>query len=157
MQSRYRGFTLIELMVVVALAAILLGIGVPSFTGFIAGQRLKTAAGDFAMAAVFARSEAIKRNTDVVITAASSGATGWRDGWTVAVAGVGGVLLSTQAAYAGLTFSGPSSAITYKGTGRLSAAATTMTITGQNGSTRCVAFDLSGMPRSTTSTTGACS
>ena len=152
MQFRSRGFTLIELMVVVALAALLLGIGVPSFTGFIAGQRVKTAASDFSMAAVFARSEAIKRNADVTVTAVSSGADGWKDGWTVAS---GGTPLSIQSAYSGLTFSGPSSAITYKSTGRLSAAVSNMTITGQSGSTvRCVSFDLSGLPKSKL---GACS
>ncbi|MGH8830139.1 MAG: GspH/FimT family pseudopilin [Polaromonas sp.] len=154
MRSFSRGFTLIELMVVVALAAILLGIGVPSFKSFVAGQRVKTAAGDFAMALVFARAEAIKRNADVTITAATSGATGWQDGWTVAA---GGGALSTQSAYPGLMLSGPTSAITFKSTGRLSNSVTTMTITGQDGSARCVAIDLSGLPKSTKSTTGACS
>ena len=76
MQYRSRGFTLIELMVVISIMAVLLGIGVPSFKSFIAGQRVKTAAGDFSLALVFARSEAIKRNADVTVTAASSGATG---------------------------------------------------------------------------------
>ena len=153
MQARSRGFTLIELMVVVALAALLLGLGVPSFTGFIATQRVKTAASDFAVAAVFARSEAIKRNEDVTVTAVSSGAGGWKDGWTVAVAG--GTQLSTQSAYSGVTFAGPSSAITYKSTGRLSASVTDMRISGHDGSAvRCVSFDLSGLPKSKL---GACS
>ena len=152
MRFRYRGFTLIELMVVVALAALLVGLGVPSFKGFIATQRLKTAASDFSMSAVFARSEAIKRNADVTVTAVSGGAGGWKDGWTVAS---GGTQLSIQSAYPGLTFSGPLSAITYKNTGRLSAAVTNMTISGPGGSAvRCVSFDLSGLPKSKL---GACS
>ena len=146
MQFRSRGFTIIELMVVVALAALLVGVGVPSFTGFIATQRLKTAASDFSMSAVFARSEAIKRNADVTVTAVSGGAGGWKDGWTVAS---GGTQLSIQSAYSGLTFSGPLSAITYKNTGRLSSAVARMTISGPDGSAvRCVSFDLSGLPKS---------
>ena len=153
MQYRSRGFTLIELMVVISIMAVLLGIGVPSFKSFIAGQRVKTAAGDFSLALVFARSEAIKRNADVTVTAASSGATGWQDGWTVAA---GGVALSTQSAYSGLVFSGPLSAITYKSTGRLNNVVTTMTISGQDGSTRCIAIALSGLPNSTKSTSGVC-
>lgn len=152
MQFRSRGFTIIELMVVVALAALLTGIAVPSFSGFIANQRLKTAAADFSMSAVFARSEAIKRNADVTVTAVSGGAGGWKDGWTVAS---GGTQLSIQSAYSGLTFSGPSSAITYKNTGRLSAAVTSMSISGPDSSAvRCVSFDLSGLPKSRL---GACS
>lgn len=146
MQSRSHGFTLIELMVVVALAAILLGIGVPSFKSFVAGQRVKAAAGEYAMALVFARAEAIKRNADVAITGVTSGAAGWKDGWTVAA---GGVQLSVQSAYSGLTFAGPTAAITYKGTGRLSAPVAAMAITAQDGGARCVQIDLSGMPKTT--------
>jgi type IV fimbrial biogenesis protein FimT len=154
MNLKPRGFTLIELMVVVALAAILAAIAAPSFKSFVSGQRVKTAASDFAMAAILARSEAIKRNADVTITAVTPGdATGWEDGWTVAV---GGTALSQQQAYAGVTFAGPATAITYKGSGRLSAAVDTMTITGTDGSVRCVAFDLSGMPKSSKSSSGTC-
>lgn len=153
MKRKPGGFTLIELMVVVALAAIMASLAAPSFKSFVSGQRVKTAASDFAMAAILARSEAIKRNADVTITPATSGATGWKDGWSVAV---GGTQLSQQQAYTGVTFSGPSSAITYTGAGRLGAAVTIMTITGSDGSARCVAFDLSGMPKSSKSSTGTC-
>lgn len=157
MQSRSRGFTLIELMVVVALAAVMGGMALPSFRTFIAGQRVKTAASEFAMATIFARSEAIKRNADVTITAVSSGAAGWKDGWAVtAVIGAAVTPLSNQQAYSGLTLVGSASPITYQSSGRPSAAVTTMTITGQDGSIRCVAIDLSGMPRNTKITTGTC-
>lgn len=153
MSRKPNGFTLIELMVVVALAAILAAIAAPSFKGFVSGQRVKTATSDFAMAAIFARSEAIKRNADVTITSATSGATGWKDGWTVAV---GGTSLSQQQAYAGVSFAGPTTAITYNRSGRLIATVDTMTITGADGSARCIAFDLSGMPKSSKSTSGTC-
>jgi type IV fimbrial biogenesis protein FimT len=154
MKRKPSGFTLIELMVVVALAAIMAALAAPSFKSFVSGQRIKTAASDFVMAAIFARSEAIKRNADVTITAVTpEDATGWKDGWTVAV---GGTALSQQQAYTGVTFSGPASAITYSGTGRLRAAVITMTITGTDGSARCVAFDLSGLPKSSKSSSGTC-
>lgn len=153
MKRKLGGFTLIELMVVVALAAIMASLAAPSFRSFVSGQRIKTAASDFVMAAIFARSEAIKRNADVTITPVTSSATGWKDGWTVAA---GTTQLSQQQAYNGVTFSGPASAITYNSTGRLSATVTTMTITGTDGSARCVAFDLSGLPRSTKSSSGTC-
>lgn len=153
MKLKPHGFTLIELMVVVALAAIMASLAAPSFKSFVSGQRVKTAASDFAMAAILARSEAIKRNADVTISPATSGATGWKDGWSVAV---GATQLSQQQAYTGVTFSGPTSAITYTGAGRLGATVTTMTITGSDGSARCVAFDLSGMPKSSKSSTETC-
>lgn len=147
MQPRSRGFTLIELMVVVALAAILLGIGVPSFSSFIAGQRVKTAAADFSMAAVYARSEAVKRNGEVGVVAAAGG---WQDGWSVTS---GAVTLSTQTAYKGLTMNSPNDVaeIVYLGSGRLKEQAqiSSLQITGEGGiAVRCVAFELSGLPKS---------
>ena len=150
MNLKPNGFTLIELMVVVALAAILASLAAPSFKSFVSGQRIKTAASDFAMAAILARSEAIKRNAVVTISPAS---TGWKDGWSVSA---GGTQLSQQQAYSGVTFSGPTSAITYNGAGRLGAAVSTMTITGSDGIARCVGFDLSGIPKSSKSSTGTC-
>lgn len=145
-------------MVVVSLAAIMAGIGVPSYRNFIASQRAKTAAGNYATTLIQARSEAIKRNTNVTVTAA---ATGWVGGWTVAV---GTTTLSTQDAYTGLTFTCvstasatcPVSVITYTRTGRLSVAVPKIQIDSSvsTGNQRCVALDLSGLPNSTK---GACS
>lgn len=59
------GFTLIELMVTIAVAAILLAVAVPSFRHLIISNRLTTAANDVVTALTVARSEAIKRNADV--------------------------------------------------------------------------------------------
>ncbi len=154
-RAKEGGFTLIELMLVVVLAGIMLGIGIPSFRDFIASQRVKTAAGEYASALVEARSEAIKRNANVTVTAVGAGASGWQSGWTVAVAGT---TLSTHAAYpSALTFDGPTAAVTYLGSGRLSGTTTPppMCVCGQDGSKRCVAIDLSGMPKSTI-TSGTC-
>ncbi|MEJ2346914.1 MAG: GspH/FimT family pseudopilin [Gammaproteobacteria bacterium] len=83
------GFTLIELMVTVALAAILLTLAIPSFRTMVLNNRLVTAANAFVADASLARSEAIKRGTTVSIVA---NAGGWTNGWTVKL-GVGGTTL----------------------------------------------------------------
>lgn len=62
-----RGFTIIELMIVVALIGILSAFAYPSFTYTIQNNRVKTAASDMHINLLMARSEAIKRNDDVVI------------------------------------------------------------------------------------------
>jgi type IV fimbrial biogenesis protein FimT len=59
--SRHRGFTLMELMVVLALTAILLTLAVPSMRDFMRNGRLATAANDLLHAVSLARTEAIKR------------------------------------------------------------------------------------------------
>lgn len=67
MQSASRGFTLIEFMVVLALAAVILSLGVPSFNDFRRNSRITGIANDFLGAAQSARSEAIKRQLPVAV------------------------------------------------------------------------------------------
>lgn len=58
-----QGVTLIELMVTVAVLAIVLGIGVPSFRGLILQQRISSSANEVLVGLASTRSEAIRRNT----------------------------------------------------------------------------------------------
>ncbi|MBD8871997.1 GspH/FimT family pseudopilin [Rhodanobacter sp. DHB23] len=62
---RARGFTIVELMITVAVAAILLIIAVPSFNNIINTNRLNTAVNAMVGALNSARMEAIKRNGSV--------------------------------------------------------------------------------------------
>ena len=71
-----RGFTLIELMVTLAVAVVLLVIAVPSFTNITLSNRLTTTGNDIVSAISTARMEAIKRNANTQLcsnVAASNG------------------------------------------------------------------------------------
>lgn len=97
----HHGFTLIELIVTIAIAAIVLAIGVPSMQNIIIETRLSGHVNQFIAAATFARTEAIKRGrpvticrsvkaesgTDKCITTASgdNGSSDWGSGWIVIV------------------------------------------------------------------------
>lgn len=151
-----RGFTMIELMVVVSIVAVLAAVATPSFKDFILGQRVKSAAFDLASNLLLARSEAIKRNTNVTL-APKDASVGWASGWTATflVASVTTTLVD-QVAYPNLTLTGPSSpaSLVYQGTsGRPSAGKAMFSISGGSTS-RCVTVDISGM---TSTKTGACS
>lgn len=67
------GFTLVELMMVIAILAILITIGIPSFTTLIKNNRLTSAANNLAGAVHFARAEAVRRNLDVHVSAVEVG------------------------------------------------------------------------------------
>jgi len=75
------GFTLVELMVVVAVMAVLAAIGVPSFRDMLLNQRLATAAQGFGSALSFARMEAIQRAQGVEVIALAGN--DWSEGWVV--------------------------------------------------------------------------
>ena len=71
-----RGFSLIELMVTVAVAAVLLALAIPSFRGTLISNQLTTAANDWVAAVNMARAEAIKRNTNVMVCGANTPGSG---------------------------------------------------------------------------------
>ncbi len=82
------GFTLAELIITIAIAGILAGIAIPSFTSIITSNRLTAYANDLVTALNVARSEAIKRGLSVTVrqvddqssTDKGAGAN-WEDGW----------------------------------------------------------------------------
>lgn len=79
---------MIELLVTMAVAAILLAVAVPSYRSFMISSRIATESNDFLAALNLARSEAIKRNSPVTLcksaNATSCATTGdWAQGWIV--------------------------------------------------------------------------
>jgi type IV fimbrial biogenesis protein FimT len=83
------GFTILELMITVAVLGILVGVGVPSFTDMIRQNRLSASTNDLLTATAIARSEAVKRGGPVTLCPANplgnncSGNALWSNGWIV--------------------------------------------------------------------------
>ena len=82
------GFTLLEVMVAVAIAAIVLAVGVPSFSSSLDNQRMTSATNDLVMTMNLAKSEAIKRVAYVTVCKSSDGlnctaGSDWNEGWIV--------------------------------------------------------------------------
>jgi len=82
--ERGAGFTLVELVVVLAIAAILLGTGVPFLSDLMQRQRLTAAVNDFFSSMNLARSEAIRRGARIDMVPLN--VTGdWAKGWIIFV------------------------------------------------------------------------
>ena len=82
--ARRNGFTLIELMVTIAIAAILVLVAAPSFVTYRQNSQLTAAANTFLANAFAARAEAMKRQLNVFVRPAG---TDWSAGWTSYVDG----------------------------------------------------------------------
>lgn len=86
-----KGFSLVELVITLALAAAMLTVGIPAFNNVMENNALAGAANRFISSLVLARSEAVTRNIEVVMcrlnsanTACdTSGTTTWSDGWVI--------------------------------------------------------------------------
>lgn len=92
MQKYYRGFSLMELVVVLAIIAIMASIGIPSFNSVIRSTKLATVVNEFIGTLNFARSEAVKRNQRIVVRKNENCTTktnivdcDWEDGWIIFV------------------------------------------------------------------------
>ncbi len=84
--KRHSGITMIELKVVIAIAAIIMTIAVPSFAHLVGQLRVKAAANDLKSAVALARSEARKRGVNTSIRPIGETAEPWGivdDGWHV--------------------------------------------------------------------------
>lgn len=149
-RSSVSGFTLTELMVVVAVAGILTVIAIPSFTSLVQSQRVKNAGFELYSSLALARNEAIKRNSDVTLAATvnASNEVSW------VITADDGTVIRNQDFIKDIAFEVtglPGTEVVYRRNGRPASTATfEIDVLGAAAPTpfvRCLTIELSGMPR----------
>ena len=83
-QQKIPGFTLVELMVTVAVIAVILVIGVPSIANMKRSGDLITTSKELVTALNYARAEAVRQGLDIGVNPISGS---WANGWQVEISG----------------------------------------------------------------------
>lgn len=127
-RRRCRGFTLIELMVTIAVIALIAAVASPAMVTLMNSNRLSSTAGELTAAIQLARAEAIRRSAPVVLCGSNDGITctagaGWR-GWAVVGRNNRDATLATIRGGifpATLDLAGPAAGLTFNSAGLLAA------------------------------------
>ncbi len=107
-RPKRHGFTVVELMVTLAIAAVLISYALPAFNGFVAQRTISAKVSDFVIAINYARSEAAKLGGTVSVQAVdeTDGDNEWGPGYCVVVGNPGncnGTVLRRFSASANMT------------------------------------------------------
>lgn len=148
-----KGFSIVELMVVITILSIVSAIALPSFSAMLASQKIKSTSFDLIASLSFARGEGVKRNTTITVAPINNN---WANGWTIAD---GTTVLRTNGSTASnlsITLTGATSLV-YGRSGRVTTgngATFQVGTTDNSANPRCITIDAMGIPRAKT---GACS
>ena len=145
-----RGFTAIELVIVMAIVTVLAALALPDLSNALVNQRLRSAGTDLMSSLIVARSEAIKRNGPVEIRPASG--VDWTKGWVVSATASNEQLDKRNPLGSNVAVSLAPALITYQHNGRLNSATTNKvqfsdSRSGSALSPRCLVIDPSGIPK----------
>ncbi|MGH8027964.1 MAG: GspH/FimT family pseudopilin [Pseudoxanthomonas sp.] len=153
------GYTLLELMVTVAIAAILLGIALPSFQSSLRSNRVATATNEALASLALARSEAIRNTRGAGVCASANGSScgaDWNSGWLVwsdtdgdGAIDPGETIVRYSQGKASVTMTGTAATLTFDRRGRASGGMQTISIAPADATApaRCITIGVTGQTR----------
>jgi len=163
MRRATSGFSLLEMMAVVAILGILMAVAFPSFTYLSSTTKVKSASTELYLALIRSRNEAVKRNRLVSITKNSSG---WQAGWQIIADSnndgsftTADRLLLDSGEQKRVTITSGVDSVVFLASGRIQGSAVpSFVVTAAEKATmkRCVAADLTGKPYIRDPGSGSC-
>ena len=146
--TRFKGFTLVELMVVVALLAIMASIAIPSFQTLILNNRLSNATNALLTGLQLARSEAVTNRTAITVCGANTShnacanSSNWSNGALILQGTT--LIRSIPLDLAGVTVSSTANNLTYNSNGTTTAATLTVSDSRGASSARTITVNVIG-------------
>lgn len=146
------GFTLLEMMIVIAIIGIVAAVGLPSFRYLTSSTKVKSASTELYLGLIRARNEAVKRNRLVSV---SKNAAGWAAGWQIiADDNQDGVftgadrMVHETSAQARVTITSDQDSVVFLSSGRILGALPVLEVTSAEtpAMKRCITADLTGRP-----------
>lgn len=144
MKSSGRGFTLMEVLMVIAIAAIMATFAVPAMGDLVRNARVRGAGQELRAALVRGRSEAINRNTQVRVVPVDAD---WRNGWIMQTTGGTAIEDASAPLRSVITTPAPAATVVFGIDGRVRAGAQTIVVSdaAANIPARCITLKASGV------------
>ncbi len=153
------GFTILEMMIAVAIAGVMAAVAVPNLTAFVKNNCMTTSANNLITSLQIAKSEAVKGRTTITVNPSKNSGDAdyatneWGEGWTVSNATETIRVTEQTCGIGSITIDGDDTSVSYDSSGFTNTTSTFTICDDRTGETgRVVSLNTLGRPATTNAT-----